>query len=575
MAYQLLKSKSADIGQEPLLLTAISNRIAERYDILASRLCSGKGHDTCASLHHYYGAGLFFCPIPSCSRHGHGFETRDKRETHTTKHQRPVKCGVTDCDFSSIGFESEAERTDHISKCHSFAQEVEMIWEDMDDRSCFRVLCVAARERELGLVQSLLSLTSRKIINRGNFGELLLAAGEGQSEDIIDLVISVCGSMRIGQLCLDGLEYALQNAAFRGLEAFVRGLCHSKLLTDFNARSRGQLSCKGKKVRPGHAPLHLAVLGRSESIVGLLLESGADASAQSRENWSTALHLAAEKGHEAIARLLLNRGVNIEAQRRYGATALHLAAENGHEAVARQILGCGADAKAMSGSGTALHLAAKKGHKAVTRLLLDHGADTKAMFVSGTALHLAAENGHEAVARLLLDRGADAKTKSDFVGSAQHLAAKNGHEAVARLLLDRGADAKAMFGSGTALHLAAMIGHEAVARLPLDRGADAKAKSDFVGSALHLAAENGHEAVARLLLDRGADIEAKRMDGSTALHAAADEGHVVITQLLLDHGADAESMNAYGWTALRLATRKGHEATAQLLRERLLRISFE
>ena len=105
--------------QAPLLLTAISRRIAERFDILASEIYSGKGHDTCTSLHHHYGAELFCGPIPSCNRHVHGFETRDKRETHTSKHQRLLKCGVADCDFSSIGFESEADRADHTSDCHN------------------------------------------------------------------------------------------------------------------------------------------------------------------------------------------------------------------------------------------------------------------------------------------------------------------------------------------------------------------------------------------------------------------------------------------------------------------------
>ena len=141
--------------QEPLLLTAISRRIAERFDILASRLCSGGGHDTCASLHRHYGAELFYCPIPSCSRHAHGFETRDKREAHKAKHRRPFKCGVIDCDFNSIGFESKADRDHHTSNSHHLAQQ-EMTCEDMDDKSCFRVLCSAAREREFGLVQSLL-----------------------------------------------------------------------------------------------------------------------------------------------------------------------------------------------------------------------------------------------------------------------------------------------------------------------------------------------------------------------------------------------------------------------------------
>ena len=233
----------ADMGQEPLILTAISRRIAERFDILASRLCSGKGHHACASLHHYYGAELFFCPIPSCSRHRYGFETRDRREAHAAKHQRLFKCGVVDCDFSSIGFESEADRADHISNCHDLARQVEVTWEDMDDKSCYRVLCSAARERELGLVQSLLPSISRKIIYLGGFGELLMAAGEGQSADIIDLVISVCKSIRetmtSGHLgSFDNqLVNALHNAALSGSEALVRGLCLSKILTDLDATS--------------------------------------------------------------------------------------------------------------------------------------------------------------------------------------------------------------------------------------------------------------------------------------------------------------------------------------------------
>ena len=169
-----------DMSQEPLLLTAISNRIAERFDILASRLCSGEVHNTCTSLHHFYGAELFYCPISSCSRHGSGFEKRDKREAHAAKHQRPVKCDVPGCDFSSIGFESEADKTNHMSDCHSLALG-ETIWEDMDDQSCFRVLCSAARQGEFGLVQSLLPLISQKIIDLGGSGKLLLAAGEGKS----------------------------------------------------------------------------------------------------------------------------------------------------------------------------------------------------------------------------------------------------------------------------------------------------------------------------------------------------------------------------------------------------------
>ena len=183
------------MGQEPLLLAAISRRIAERFDILASRLCTGSGHDACASLHYFYGAGLFYCPIRSCSRHSSGLEKRDKRQAHAAKHQRLVKCDVLDCDFSSIRFESEADRANHMSDCHSLALE-ETTWGDIDDESYFRVLCSAVRQGEFGLAQSLLSLASQKIIDLGGIGKLLLAAGEGQAADITNLVMPVRKSIR-------------------------------------------------------------------------------------------------------------------------------------------------------------------------------------------------------------------------------------------------------------------------------------------------------------------------------------------------------------------------------------------
>ena len=441
----IAKELYVDMGREPSLLTAIFRRIAERFDILASRLCSGKGHDACASLHHYYGAELFCCPIPSCSRHSHGFETRNKRQAHVMKHQRPVKCAIDDCDFGFIGFESEADRDDHMSNCHNLAQQVEVAWEDMDDRHCFRVLCSAARECEFGLVQSLLSLIYRKIIILGGFGKLLLAAGEGQSIDIINLVISVYksiskssgrGHLEEGTNSLyKQLQEALNNAALHGLEALVRGMCRSNLLASLNYTSTGPLSLKGKSVRRGYKPLHLAVLGQSESIVKQLLDSGASVVALSQKDRLTALHLAAKDGHEAIARLLLDCGADIEARDAKGYTALHWATKQ--EATTRLLLDRGADIDAKDKNGcTALHWVARYGQEAITRMLLDRGADIEARDAKGyTALHWATKQ--EAITRLLIDRGADIEAKLNDHRTALDLATENRSVHTARLLRHR------------------------------------------------------------------------------------------------------------------------------------------
>ena len=56
----------------------------------------------------------------------------------------------------------------------------------------------------------------------------------------------------------------------------------------------------------------------------------------------TPLIYAAQSGHEALVRLLLERGADVEAKDRGGETALIYAAESGHEAVVRLLKSAGA-----------------------------------------------------------------------------------------------------------------------------------------------------------------------------------------------------------------------------------------
>jgi len=200
-------------------------------------------------------------------------------------------------------------------------------------------------------------------------------------------------------------------------------------------------------------------------------------------------------GDLEITQHLLDVGVGVSAVNGNGRTALHAAAENGHEALVLQLLGRGADISAVTSSGwTAVHFAAINGHEALALQLLDRGADASAVDGDGwTALHFAANNGHEALALQLLDRGAVASAVDSDGWTALHFAARNGHEALALQLPDRGANVSAVTRGGwTALHLAAENGHEALVLQLLGRGADVSAVTSSGWMALHLAAENGH-----------------------------------------------------------------------------------
>ena len=117
---------------------------------------------------------------------------------------------------------------------------------------------------------------------------------------------------------------------------------------------------------------------------------------------NTALMWAALGKYEAIVRLLLKKGADVNTKNKIGETALYLAAERGDEAVVQQLLEKGADINAKDKVGwTALHMAARYGYKAVAQLLLEKGADVNAKDRwDRTALDVAAERGHEAVVQL-------------------------------------------------------------------------------------------------------------------------------------------------------------------------------
>ncbi|KAM6512088.1 hypothetical protein FALCPG4_017074 [Fusarium falciforme] len=149
-------------------------------------------------------------------------------------------------------------------------------------------------------------------------------------------------------------------------------------------------------------PLLWAAKNGHEAVVRLLLDRGARTEAADEDDW-TPLLWAAAKGHVAIVRLLLDRGAHTEAADRGGRTPLSYAALNGLVIVRRR-QGWGAHTEAVDRGGrTPLSYAAEKGRETVVRLLLDRGAHIEAAdkMWGRTPLWWAAANGHEAVVQLL------------------------------------------------------------------------------------------------------------------------------------------------------------------------------
>ena len=124
----------------------------------------------------------------------------------------------------------------------------------------------------------------------------------------------------------------------------------------------------------------------------LLLKASADKHAAD-DCGSTALHLAATRGHSEVVKLLLEAGAHKDAVDDYGVTALQLAAMCGHSNVVKLLLEAGAHKDAANRFGsTALHMAAGAvagfGLPEVVKLLLEAGSERNVAQNDGrTALH--------------------------------------------------------------------------------------------------------------------------------------------------------------------------------------------
>ncbi|HUW36862.1 MAG TPA: ankyrin repeat domain-containing protein [Rhodocyclaceae bacterium] len=183
-----------------------------------------------------------------------------------------------------------------------------------------------------------------------------------------------------------------------------------------------------------------AIDNNDSSLVAQLLVRGMDVDTVDREG-NTLLMRAAREGHNHILELLLRNKANVLKINKYGDSALLLAAFNGraqaveklvaagaainpkgwtpliyaafggYTTIARLLLEKGADVDAAAPNGvTALMAAARNGHLKTVQLLLDHGARLDLRNQDGaTASDWAAAAGNSDIADLLKQRARTAK----------------------------------------------------------------------------------------------------------------------------------------------------------------------
>ena len=328
----------------------------------------------------------------------------------------------------------------------------------------------------------------------------------------------------------------------------------------------------------GRTPLDLAAEKGHFEVAKLLIEKGADVDAKDNYDW-TPLHYALRNGHLEVAKLLIEKGAKYDEKYKTkdGFTYLMAFSSCGLIDYCKELISKGADVNAENRYGwTSLHFAGDKGHLEVAKLLIEKGAkyDEKYQTKDGVT-YLMAFSGCGLIdyCKELISKGADVNAKTNYGLTALHLATENGHLEVAKLLIKKGMDVNAKTNycwTATALHRAAFKGSVDFAKLLINKGADVNAKTNYGWTALHLATENGHLEVAKLLIEKGAKYDEKYQtkDGVTYLMAFSGCGLIDYCKELISKGADVNAENRYGWTPLHYAAIKGHLEVAKLLIEK-------
>jgi uncharacterized protein len=377
--------------------------------------------------------------------------------------------------------------------------------------------------------------------------------------------------------------------------------------------------------RRGQTALMWAISFKHPDITQLLVENGANVNSRTimlKEDFAplevegyegstikavpmggyTPLIFAARAGDVATAKLLVEKGADVNAVSESDGSALLMAAFQGHEDLALYFLDKGANPNVTDGNGiTPLHYALRDGIKVLHGLII---TDKKMWCNFGGEGFLCRpdETLNEQVRTYLTQPNVEVyPVEAKKYDTKKPLPGPNMHKLVAALL-EKGADVNApmkyppeilrlqrnpwfTLRNATPFFLAtASQDADAVAML-LERGADPLVRTEIteqlykaqishaaednliVGTATSLMAAvglgrradmtNDEEAsalkIAEGLIKLGADVNAATETGWTALHAAAFLGSDKLVRFLVDKGAAIDAVNGCGRTPMSLA----------------------
>ena len=310
-------------------------------------------------------------------------------------------------------------------------------------------------------------------------------------------------------------------------------------------------------------PLYYASCAGLIRSVRLLIDKGVDINA-SGGSYGNALQAASWSGYIEIVRLLLDNGADVNAQGGYYGNALQAASRGGTIEIVRLLLDNRADINAQGGCyQNALQAAIRDSNIEIVRLLLENGADVNSRGgYYKNALQAAIIDSNIEIVRLLLDNRADVNAWSEGYSNAVQAAAEmpqwsqrartGDRVKVFQMLLDEGGDV-----NSEVLKAVALRRDENMFQILLNHGISPRLEDTEGRFILHFASGGSSIRTFKGLLKLGSDLNATDKQGRNCLHHAAARGSNEIVSWLLQKGLDPNCADRDGWTPLHWAAKGG------------------
>ena len=278
-------------------------------------------------------------------------------------------------------------------------------------------------------------------------------------------------------------------------------------------------------------------------VAQLLLERGAVLNTRDK-NYETPLHLTCYSPEPKLVQMLLNCGANVNAADNLGRTPLHRMfleakyySDEEFFVVARLLVERGADVNARDKDlASPLHLVSYFPKVKLVQLLLDYGANVNAEDIQSRTplLRLLGAKGFSdedcfSVAQFLVEHGADVNASDEDRVTPLHLASYFLELKLVRMLLDHGANVNAEDCRGrTPFHRVLEDKDDpdedrlGVSQLLAEHGAEVNKPDNDREASLHLSSRLLSLEVACVLLERGADVLAENKEGKTPFQLARE-----------------------------------------------------